>query len=83
MPPDDDPHLFESTVLETILHLHPEHLTISELVLRMAGALDEPQCESLREAIRDLRGSGLVQYIDGVVAPTHPAVRAAELLTWP
>lgn len=67
----------ERAVLEEVIDLHPDHLTPSELVLKMSGERDED--EELRDAIRDLEGSGLVRRIGGVVAPTHAALRAATL----
>ena len=79
----DEHRLFEGAVLEMILGLHPEHLTIPELVLRMTGAREEPDYEPLREVIRDLRGAGLVRHEQEVIEPTHAAVRAADRLSRP
>lgn len=72
----------EQTVLETVIELHPDHLTISELILRIADDRDPLEREDVRFAIRDLRASGLLRYRgdDQVVEPTHAAIRAAGLL---
>jgi hypothetical protein len=74
----------ERTVLTEVVQLHPELLTIPELILRIARRPeDETAKEEIRNAIRDLRRSGLVRYRDDdeVVEPTHAALRAYDLLT--
>jgi hypothetical protein len=76
----DDPQLIERAVLEVVVDLHPDHLAVPELVLRMAADDDHSEDEEIREAIRELRRAGLFRYIDGVVAPTHTALHATELL---
>lgn len=74
-----DPKQVELAVLHEVIELHPDHLTPTELILRMSGERDED--EELRHAIRELKGSGLLRYVGGVVAPTHAALRAHALLT--
>jgi hypothetical protein len=74
----------ERTVLHEIVELHPERLTIPELILRIArDPRDEATGERVRIATRDLRRSGLVRYRDGneIVEPTHAALRAFVLFT--
>lgn len=73
----------ERTVLAEIVQLHPERLTIPELILRIARHPgDETRKEEIRNAARDLRRAGLVRYGDDeVVEPTHAALRAYDLLT--
>ena len=73
----------ERTILTEVIELHPELLTIAELILWIARRPeDERKKEEIRNAIRDLRRSGLVRYRDDeVVEPTYAAVRAFELLT--
>jgi hypothetical protein len=36
-PPQYDPALVERAVLEEVIDLHPERLTVAELLLRIAG----------------------------------------------
>jgi hypothetical protein len=74
--------LVEHAVLMAILELHPEHLTASELVLKVAGEGGQAEREEIRQAIRDLRGSSLLRYTGDVVEPTHAAVRAGEVFAW-
>lgn len=78
------PELLERTVLEEAIELHPERLTIDELVLRIAADPDDgTQVEAIRQATRELRRSGLLNYRndDEVVEPTHAAMTAYTLLT--
>jgi hypothetical protein len=83
MSPDVKQKQIERAVLEMVIDLHPDHLTPPELVLKVAGARDPSEGETILHAIRDLRGSGLLRYIGEVVAPTHAALRVAALLVWP
>lgn len=74
----------ERTVLHEIVELHPERLTIAELILRVArDPGDKAAGERIRIAARELRCSGLARYREGdeVVEPTHAALRAFVLLT--
>lgn len=80
MPHDDEHARIECGVLQEVIELHPDHLTPPELVLRVATDRDESEGEAILHAIRDLRSSGLLGYVDDVVAPTHTALRAAALL---
>ena len=78
--PSVEPELVERVVLEEILDLHPEHLTIPELVLRIVIDSDRSEEEEVRHAVRDLMGSGVLRCVGDLVAPTHAALRAAVLL---
>lgn len=64
----------ERTVLTEIAKLHPEQLTIAELILGLARDSDGKQAEEqIRNAARELRRSGLVRYRDdSEVVETHP-----------
>jgi hypothetical protein len=73
----------ERAVLEMVVNLHPDHLTPSELVLKVAGDRDPSEGKAILRAVHDLRRSGLLRLIGDVVAPTHAALRAAALLIWP
>jgi len=78
----DERKQIERAVLEEVLELHPDHLTPSELVLKMSAGPDRSEGEAIEYAIRDLNGSGLLRYIGEVIAPTHAALRVAALLIW-
>lgn len=76
---EDEDRLLEHGVLTMILNLHPEHLTTAELVLKVAGDQEPSDEEPIRQAIRNLKGSGLLRRVGDVVQPTHAAVRMNEL----
>lgn len=78
--PTDRHAQIEQAVLEMVLELHPEHLTADELILEVAGDRDPTEPDSIRIAIRDLKGSGLLRHVDEGVLPTRPALRAGALL---
>ncbi|HEY8808495.1 MAG TPA: hypothetical protein VIM28_00615, partial [Solirubrobacterales bacterium] len=76
--------ILERTILEEVVELHPECLTIPELILRIASdPEDGVKEERIRHATRELRRSGLFRYRNGdeLVEPTHAALRAFSLLT--
>lgn len=78
MSPDDEKHVeIERAVLETVLRLHPDHLTTAELVLKLSA--DGVDGEDIRHAIRDLKCSGLLRLNGGLVVPTHAALCASAL----
>ena len=70
----------ENAVLSEVIALHPERLTMEELVARM----EEPASGTGRVAISDafetLKRSNLVRLTGEVVEPTHAALRAAAVL---
>jgi hypothetical protein len=76
---EDEDRLLEHAVLTMVLDLHPEHLTTAEVALKIAG-YQESSGDSLRQTIRNLKGSGLLRDVEDVVEPTHAAVRMNELL---
>lgn len=80
--PDIMQRQVEQVVLEIVIELHPDRLTIPELILKVAADRDQLEGEDVRFAIRDLRASGLLRYRndDQVVEPTHAALRVAGLL---
>jgi hypothetical protein len=65
----------EATLLEQILTLHPDRLTIEELVLVMGSSGQI----AVLDALGGLRRSGLVRQHDDLVEPTYPALCAYEL----
>ncbi len=78
------PAEFEQAALNEVVKLDPEHLTIPELILRIArDPEDEATQEEIRHAVRELRRSGVVRYRDDdeVVEPTHATLRVVDLLT--
>jgi hypothetical protein len=78
----DEQKQIERAVLEEVLELHPDHLTPTELVLKMSAGPDRSEGEAIEHAIRDLSGSGLLRYVGEVIAPTYAALRVAALVIW-
>ncbi len=78
-----DPELVERAVLEEILRLYPQRLTVEEMSLRIVGdPEDEREVETAAEAIRSLRASGLVRYRNDeqLVEPTQAVLRYVALM---
>lgn len=74
----------ERTVLEEIIDLHPQRITVAELHLRIAR--DPEDCverEAVRHAVRELRCDGVIRYSndDEVIEPTLAASSVFDLLT--
>ena len=82
IPPKYNPELVERAILEVVIDLHPASLTAAELSMRIAGdPKDRREIDTITCAVRDLRGSGLLQDgHDERVEPTPAALRAASLL---
>lgn len=79
---EPDPESAECEVLEEIIELLPIRLTVSELCQKVtSGSQDKRRVERARNAIRDLRGWGLLRYRDDdqLVEPTPAAVHFSDL----
>lgn len=71
----------ESAVLQLVLDLHPTVLTVTELVREVAGEqAGFAEQDSVRRAVRDLSGAGLLHRRDEFAIPTRAALRFSELL---
>jgi len=71
----------ERAVLEEVVSLHPDHLSLAELVRKMTIGDRWSEKERIEAAVRELRGAGLLRQVGDVVAPTHAALRFAALLS--
>jgi hypothetical protein len=83
-PPQYDVGIVEAVILEVAAELHPTHLTIPALTLKIAANPDdEREVQAIAEAICGLRSCGLFRYgrRDKVVEPTPAGRRAVALLT--
>jgi hypothetical protein len=82
-PPNYDVATVEAVILEVAAELHPDHLTDSDLSLRIVGDPDDArEIETAAAAIRNLREFGLFDACqDGIVVPTQAALQACALLT--
>jgi hypothetical protein len=81
--PAYDPEIVARSILEEVIRLHPERLTVAELSLKIMGdPEDEREVETAGEAIQSLRASGLVRYRndDRLVEPTQAVLRYVALM---
>jgi hypothetical protein len=78
-----DLEIVARTILEEVLRLHPERLTVAELSLRIIGdPEDEREAETVAEALQRLRASGLIRYRNDerLVEPTQAVLRYVALM---
>jgi hypothetical protein len=72
--------IVEAAVLGFVLQEHPDHLTVSELLLaiepRTDGFADE---DALQRAITRLIGAGLLHLAGGLVVPSRAALCFSRL----
>jgi len=71
----------ERAVLEEVVSLHPDHLSLSELVRKMTIGDRWSEKERIEAAVRELLGAGLLRQVGEVLAPTHAALRFAALVS--
>lgn len=70
----------QAAVLTVVLALHPDHLTIDDLVREVSGgAADFDETDRVERAVRDLVGAGLLHNLSGLVAPSRAALRFDQL----
>jgi len=73
--------VFEATVLQQVLAIHPIPITLAELVGEIAGADEDfAQCDAVERAVRDLADCGLLHRNEALVLPSRAAIRFDELL---
>ncbi|HET6571074.1 MAG TPA: hypothetical protein VFG58_06265 [Solirubrobacterales bacterium] len=79
--PGHDLKIVEGAVLEMAVELHPTHLSRKDLLQRIVGKrADALEIETARQAIANLRGSGVLHERDGILEPTRSTLRTAGLL---
>lgn len=70
----------QATVLSHVLSLHPESLTLAELVRELEGeGVSFSERDRIERAVRDLEGVGLVRRACELVLPTRAAVAFGAL----
>ncbi len=72
--PEERDRYVESMVLLEIVALHPDHLTVDELLVRMEDDPGDMDRLAIRDAIASLMRCGLVRLTGEIIEPTHPAV---------
>ncbi len=70
----------EALVLEQILLLYPETLTLDELVREVnKGSAGFAQRDQVHRAVRELSAAGLIQRVGALVLPTRAACYFADI----
>lgn len=78
--PEDRDLMIQAAVLARVRGLHPERITVAELIRELAGEeADFAAKDEIERAATDLSGVGLLHLVNGFVSPTRAALRAEEL----
>ncbi|HYQ77858.1 MAG TPA: hypothetical protein VEP91_01965 [Solirubrobacterales bacterium] len=71
----------QAAVLQEVLFIYPEVLTLDELARQMVFASDVfNQADRIERAVRDLTRAGLLHQVGPLVLPTRTAVVFARLV---
>lgn len=71
----------QAAVLQEVLFIYPEVLTLDELARQLAfGSGAFAQHDRIERAVRDLSGAGLLHQVGPLVLPTRTAVVFARLV---
>jgi type IV secretory pathway protease TraF len=77
----EEDRVFEVAVLQQVLAIHPNPVTVAELVDEIAGkGCDFVQRDAVERAVRGLGGCGLLHLTEALVLPSRAAIRFDELL---
>lgn len=79
--PSEEDRVFETAVLQQLLAIHPNPVTLTELVDEIAGkGCDFAQRDAIERAVHSLAGCGLLHRSAALVLPSRAALRFDELL---
>lgn len=81
--PEKDKWQVEHGLLSEIIDLHPNRLTVDELVVRMKGGSGGTDRVAILDPLDELRSCGLVRLNGDVVEPTLAALSFAEIFQIP
>lgn len=77
----EEDRVFEVAVLQQVLAIHPNPVTLAELVDEIAGkGCDFAQRDAIERAVHALAGCGLLHRSEALVLPSRAALRFDELL---
>jgi type IV secretory pathway protease TraF len=77
----EEDRVFELAVLQQVLAIHPNPVTLTELVDEIAGkGCDFAQRDAIERAVHALAGCGLLHRSEALVLPSRAALRFDELL---
>jgi hypothetical protein len=70
----------QALILDQILVLYPETLTLDELVREVSkGSSDYAQQDEVHRAVRELSGAGLLHRVGTLVLPTRAACHFTDI----
>jgi len=79
--PREEDRVFETAVLQEVLAIHPNPVTLTELIDEIAGkGCDFAQRDAIERAVHSLAGCGLLHRSEALVLPSRAALRFDELL---
>jgi type IV secretory pathway protease TraF len=79
--PHEEDRVFEAAVLQQLLAIHPNPVTLAELVDEIAGkGCDFAQRDAIERAVHSLAGCGLLHRSEALVLPSRAALRFDQLL---
>lgn len=77
----EEDRVFEAAVLQEVLAIHPNPVTLAELIDEIAGkGCDFAQRDAVERAVHALAGCGLLHRSEALVLPSRAALRFDELL---
>jgi type IV secretory pathway protease TraF len=77
----EEDRAFEAAVLQQVMAIHPNPVTVAELVDEIAGkGCDFAQRDGVERAVHSLAGCGLLHLNEALVLPSRAALRFDELL---
>jgi hypothetical protein len=76
----EEDRAFEAAVLQQVLAIHPNPVTLAELVDEIAGkGCDFDQRDAVERAVHALAGCGLLHLVKALVLPSRAAIRFDQL----
>lgn len=71
---------YEGVVLTHVVGTYPSQLRMSELIRELTGdSGEDAERARVEDAVRDLRGVGLLFRCEALILPTRAAIRAYEV----
>lgn len=80
---EKDERQVEQDLLSEIISLHPGHLTLEELVVKMKGESSGPNRVAILDPLDELQSKGLIRLNGEVVEPTYAALCTAKIFEIP
>ncbi len=81
--PEKDDRQVDQDLLSEIISLHPNHLTLEELIVKVRGRRSNTDRIAIHDPLNELLSYGLVRLNGDVFEPTYPALCFAEIFEIP